>query len=106
MKIDSKCLNFILQSRLLASELHLPGPSTKKQLKCFLIKRPRKCVYGLPIWKEELVRLIGRELFMPMAVNLQILGPVRNIGMYGTHLKSNTGMKTPSRYRIHLLAGC
>src|SRR5271168_347740 len=102
MKIDSKCLNFISQSRLLASELHLQEPSTKKPLKCFPIKRPRRCVYGLRIRKEELVRLIGREQFTRMEVNLRILGRVPNTGMYGMHLKSNTEMKIHSRYRIHL----
>src|SRR5271170_5664203 len=93
-----RCLSFISRNRLVDLELRRLDPSMKRQLKYFPIKKPRRCVCDLPIWRDGLEKLIGQERFTHTEVSLRIHEPVLRTGMSGMHLKSNMGMKIRSRY--------
>lgn len=98
MRIGLRCLSFILRNRLLGSGLLVRDQFMRRRLRCCLIKRLRRCVYGSLIWNDGSGKLIAPEPFMPMEVSLRIRGQVRSIGRSGMRSKSNMGMRILSRY--------
>lgn len=98
MRIGLRCLSFILRNRLLGSGLRVRDRFMRRQLRCCLIKRLKRCVCGLLIWNDGSGKLIAPEPFMPTEVSLRIRGQVRSIGRSGMRSKSNMGMRILSRY--------